>query len=66
MGNLFAKALILLLGAWLITSGGLCAISAGFSPWALIGIGFAALGIWIIRVVFGPPTRNQADLKDKE
>jgi len=66
MGNLFAKALILLLGAWMITSGGLCAISAGFSPWALIGIGFAALGIWIIRIVFRPPGENEPELKDKE
>jgi len=64
--NLFAKALVLVLGAWLIASGGLCVLDAGFSLWAVVGIGFAALGIWIIRVVFRPPGEKEPELKDKE
>jgi len=64
--NLFAKTLVLVLGAWLIAGGGLWALDAGFSPWALVGIGFVALGIWIIRVVFRPPGEKEPELKDKE
>jgi len=66
MGNLFAKALTLLLGAWMITSGGLCAINAGFSPWALLGVGVAALGVWIVRVVFRPAVQDEPEREDQE
>lgn len=63
--NLFAKALVLVVGAWLIAGGGLCALDAGFSPWALVGIGFAGLGIWIIRIVFRPLAESERAAKDK-
>lgn len=58
--NLFAKALLLVLGAWLIATGGLCALSAGVSLWALIGFGTIGAGVWIIRVVFRPPAEPDA------
>lgn len=66
MGDFIAKGLVLLIGLWLIVGGGSCVFMAGFNVFALIGLGVALLGGWMIWVVFRPQAGKESDIKDKE
>lgn len=44
----FGQALLLLIGGGLILSGGSCVISVGANVFALLGLPFIGLGVWIV------------------
>ena len=55
MGEWIGKALLLLIGGWMVVSSGTCMISAGLYPLALLfGIPFFLLGVWLVRLALRP------------
>jgi hypothetical protein len=57
------KGLVLFIGLWMIVSGGFCAVMDGFNGFALIDLGIAIFGGWMIWVVFiySPPAKATND-----
>lgn len=55
MGEWIGKALLLLIGGWMVVSSGTCMISAGLYPQALLfGIPFLLLGVWLVCLAIRP------------
>ena len=43
------QVLLLMIGGWLIISGGSCVINLGANIFALLGLPFIGLGVWIVK-----------------
>jgi hypothetical protein len=62
MGEWIGKALLLLIGGWMVVSSGTCMISEGFYPLVLLfGIPFFLLGVWLVRLALRPRSSDSPD-----
>ena len=59
MGEWIGKALLLLIGGWMVVSSGTCMISEEFYP--LFGIPFFLLGVWLVRLALRARSSGSPD-----